>query len=156
MESPFDDFTVENDTIIQMPDADTYLWRVGQLDNNIDAITDSAKVQIDRIKLWEECRISSIEQQKSYLLQILHNYLLSTGEKSQKLVNGTLSIRKQQDEIIIDDNDAIIKDGRFIREKVTVSVDKAKLKEHLLETGEIIEGITVNSREPKFSYKLNP
>jgi len=156
MESPFDDFTVENETITQMPDADTYLWRVGQLDKNIDAITDSAKVQIDRIKLWEECRISSIEQQKSYLLQILHNYLLSTGEKSQRLVNGTLSIRKQLDEIIINDNDAVIKDGRFIREKVTVSVDKTKLKEYIFTSGELIDGVTVNSREPKFSYKLNP
>jgi len=157
--SPFDDFIPEdlNElTVHSMPDADFYLGKLAELDGHIDAINKSAEIQINRIKLWQESRTAIIEKQKQYYLKVLHIYLLSTGKKTEKLVNGTLSIRKQQDEIVVEDKDIVMLDGRFISEKTTVSVNKTKIRKHIESTGEIPEGITVNSREPKFTYRLNP
>jgi hypothetical protein len=154
--SPFDDF-IENGMVVQsMPDADFYMGKVAELDAEIDEVNESAELQIERIKLWQETRTSVIERQKEYFLKVLHGYLISTGKKTEKLVNGTLSIRKQQDEIVVEDKDAVIQDGRFVNEKMTVSVDKTSIRKHILETGEIPEGVSVNPREPRFSYKLNP
>ena len=154
--SPFDDF-IENGMVVQsMPDADFYMGKVAELDAEIDEVNESAELQIERIKLWQETRTSVIERQKEYFLKVLHGYLISTGKKTEKLVNGTLSIRKQQDEIVVEDKDAVIQDGRFVKEKMTVSVDKTSIRKHILETGEIPEGVSVNPREPRFSYKLNP
>jgi hypothetical protein len=154
--SPFDDF-IENGMVVQsMPDADFYMGKVAELDAEIDEVNESAELQIERIKLWQETRTSVIERQKEYFLKVLHGYLISTGKKTEKLVNGTLSIRKQQDEIVVEDKDAVTQDGRFVKEKMTVSVDKTSIRKHILETGEIPEGVSVNPREPRFSYKLNP
>jgi len=154
--SPFDDF-IENGMVVQsMPDADFYMGKVAELDAEIDEVNESAELQIERIKLWQETRTSVIERQKEYFLKVLHGYLISTGKKTEKLVNGTLSIRKQQDEIVVEDKDAVIQDRRFVKEKMTVSVDKTSIRKHILETGEIPEGVSVNPREPRFSYKLNP
>ena len=154
--SPFDDF-IENGMVVQsMPDADFYMGKVSELDAEIDEVNESAELQIERIKLWQETRTSVIERQKEYFLKVLHGYLISTGKKTEKLVNGTLSIRKQQDEIVVEDKDAVTQDGRFVKEKMTVSVDKTSIRKHILETGEIPEGVSVNPREPRFSYKLNP
>ena len=154
--SPFDDF-IENGMVVQsMPDADFYMGKVAELDAEIDEVNESAELQIERIKLWQETRTSVIERQKEYFLKVLHGYLISTGKKTEKLVNGTLSIRKQQDEIVVEDKDAVTQDGRFVKEKMTVSVDKTSIRKHILETGEIPEGVSVNPREPRFFYKLNP
>ena len=154
--SPFDDF-IENGMVVQsMPDADFYMGKVAELDAEIDEVNESAELQIERIKLWQETRTSVIERQKEYFLKVLHGYLISTGKKTEKLVNGTLSIRKQQDEIVVEDKDAVTQDRRFVKEKMTVSVDKTSIRKHILETGEIPEGVSVNPREPRFSYKLNP
>tara|TARA_B100000959_G_scaffold36277_1_gene34899 strand:- start:180 stop:698 length:519 start_codon:yes stop_codon:yes gene_type:complete len=154
--SPFDDF-IENGMVVQsMPDADFYMGKVAELDAEIDEVNESAELQIERIKLWQETRTSVIERQKEYFLKVLHGYLISTGKKTEKLVNGTLSIRKQQDEIVVEDKDAVIQDRRFVKEKMTVSVDKTSIRKHIFETGEIPEGVSVNPREPRFSYKLNP
>jgi len=142
-------------TANSLADADYLLQKVSLLDAEIDEVNESSNTQIERVKQWQKSRIASIEKQKKYLLPSLHSYILSTDKKTIKLVNGSLAIRKQQDEIIIDDTDTVLKDGRFTKEKVSVSVDKTKLKEHFLETGEVIDGVTINSREPKFSYKLN-
>ena len=154
--SPFDDF-IENGMVVQsMPDADFFMGKVAELDTQIDEVNESAELQIERIKLWQETRTSVIERQKEYFLKVLHGYLISTGKKTEKLVNGTLSIRKQQDEIVVEDKDAVTQDRRFVKEKMTVSVDKTSIRKHILETGEIPEGVSVNPREPRFSYKLNP
>lgn len=138
-----------------LADVDYILGKVSVLDTEIDEINVSAETQINRINQWKESRINSIEKQKQYYIPSLHAYILSTEKKTIKLVNGSLVIRKQQDEIIIDNKDAVLKDGRFTKEKISIIVDKAKLKHYIVETGEIIEGISVNPREPKFSYTLN-
>ena len=154
--SPFDDF-IENGMVVQsMPDADFYLGKVAELDAEINEVNESAELQIERIKLWQETLTSVIERKKEYFLKVLHGYLISTGKKTEKLVNGTLSLRKQQEEIVVEDKDTIIRDGRFVKEKMTVSVDKTSIRKHILETGEIPEGVSVNPRESRFSYKLNP
>ena len=150
----FNEYIEEVRAVKTLADCDYILGKVALLDAEIDEINESVNTQIERVKLWQESRIASIEKQKQYFLPSLHAYILSKEKKTIKLVNGSLVIRKQQDEIIIDDNEAVISDGRFIKEKVSVSIDKSKLKQYLLETGEIIDGVTVNSREPKFSYKI--
>ena len=154
--SPFDDF-IENGMVVQsMPDADFYMGKVAELDTQIDEVNESAELQIERIKLWQETRTSVIEKAEGVFSEGLAWVSVSRGKKTEKLVNGTLFIRKQQDEIVVEDKDAVIQDGRFVKEKMTVSVDKTSIRKHIFETGEIPEGVSVNPREPRFSYKLNP
>ena len=93
------------------------MGKVAELDAEIDEVNESAELQIERIKLWQETRTSVIERQKEYFLKVLHGYLISTGKKTEKLVNGTLSIRKQQDEIVVEDKDAVIQDGVLLKKR---------------------------------------
>jgi len=153
---PFDDFIKNGMKVQSMPDADFYLGKVAELDAEIEEINKSAELQIERIRLWQETRTSVINRQKEYFLKVLHGYIISTGKKTEKFVNGTLSLRQQQDEIVVEDKEAVLNDGRFVREKVSVSVDKTAIRKHLQATGEVPDGVLVNPREAKFSYTLNP
>lgn len=153
---PFDDFISNGMEVQTMPDADFYLGKIAELDAEIDEINNSAELQIERINLWKESRTGVIERKKEYYLKVLHGYLISTGKKTEKLVNGTLSLRKQQDEIIVEDKEAVLKDDRFTKEKVSVSIDKTAIRKYIQSTGEVLNGISVNPRTAKFSYTLNP
>jgi len=68
-----------------------------------------------------------------------------------------VSLRKQQPEIEILDEEAVLRDERFVRaipEKF--AINKAALRQYVVATGEEIPGISVHLRDAKFSYKINP
>ena len=155
MINPYVDYAPDIKEVIAMPDADFYLGKVADLDSQIEEIQASADIQTDRIQEWKQSRICVIERQKEFYLQNLRGFIHSTGMKTINLVNGALSLRKQQDEIVIENQDAVVRDGRFIREKVTVNVDKAAIRKHLVATGEIPDGVTVRQQDGKFGYKVN-
>jgi hypothetical protein len=155
MINPYIDYTPDIKGVATLPDADFYLGKVADLDSQIEEIQESADVQTLRIREWKESRVYAIEKKKEFYIQILRGFIHSTRRKTMNLVNGTLSLRKQQDEIVIEDPDAVLKDGRFTREKVTVSVDKTAIRKHLVATGEIPDGVAVMQQDVKFGYKVN-
>ncbi len=138
-------------------DADHYLSNVAALDSTIAANTESANTQIERIKLWLEMENAKIQRKKDYYILALDNWMHLMELSTKVLAAGTLKVRAQQPEIVVNDEDAVLKDGRFTRtipEKQ--AIDKAALRKHVLDTGEVLEGIEVLLKQHKLSYKLNP
>ena len=147
----------EDRPMLRQADADYYLTRVALLDSAIAANTESANTQIERIKLWVEMENAKIQRKKDYYILALDTWMHLLDLSTKVLVAGTLKVRAQQPEIIVNDEDAVLKDGRFTRtipEKQ--AIDKAALRKHVLNTGEELEGIQVILKQHKFSYKLNP
>ncbi len=147
----------EDRPTLSQADADYYLSRLGGLDNIITGNIDSANTQIERIKLWLEMENAKIQRKKDYYILALDNWMHLMELSTKVLAAGTLRIRTAQPEIIVNDEDAVLRDGRFTRlipEKQ--AIDKAALRKHVLCTGEEIDGINVILNKPhKFSYKLN-
>jgi len=149
----FDEFLEEVREAKSMADADYLLGKVAELDKQIDEIDESADIQMQRIREWQESRIASIEKQKQYFLPSLHAYILSTEKKTVKLVNGVLSIRKRQPKLEIIDEEII--PNQFINVKEVSSIDKSGIKAHIKSTGEIPEGVDYIQQDDKFGYKVS-
>ena len=142
---------------LSQADADYYLSKLGELDSTVAGNIESATTQIDRIKLWLEMENAKIQRKKDYYILALDNWMHLLDLSTKVLAAGTLKVRAQQPDIIINDEEIVIKDGRFIRtipEKQ--AIDKASLRKHILDTGEELEGIQMILKQHKFSYKLNP
>ncbi len=141
--------------MLSQADADYYLLRLGRLDGALATNAQSASEQIDRIKLWLEMEESKIQRKKDYYILALDNWMHLSGESTKQLVNGILKVRAQQPEIIIDDETAVLRDGRFTRLiPAKQAIDKAALRKHVLDTGEEVDGIEVLLKQHKFSYKI--
>jgi hypothetical protein len=147
----------EDRPMLSQADADYYLSKLGALDNTITGNIESANTQIDRIKLWLEMENAKIQRKIDYYTLALDNWMHLMELSTKVLAAGTLKVRAQQPEIVVNDEDAVLKDGRFTRtipEKQ--AIDKAALRKYVLDTGEELEGIQVILKQHKFSYKLNP
>ena len=155
------DYLAQNPTpgerpILSQADADHYLSKLAILDASGVRNLESANSQIDRIKLWLEMEQEKIQRRKGFYLQALDNFMHLNEYSTKHLVNGTLKVRSQQPEILINDEEAVLKDDRFVRvipEKRVV--DKATLRKYCTQTGEEIPGTEVVLKPHKFSYKLN-
>ena len=142
--------------MLSQADADYYLSRLGELDTTITGNIESANTQIERIKLWLEMENVKIQRKKDYYILALDNWMHLMDLSTKVLVAGTLKVRAQQPEIIVNDEDAVLNDGRFTRtipEKQVV--DKAALRKHVLNTGEEVDGIEVLLKQHKFTYTTN-
>ena len=154
MENYYEEFLDKIQEANTMADADYLLGKVADLDQQISDINGSAQTQLERIGLWQESRTVSIEKQKDYYLPFLKAYMERLGKKTEKLVNGTLSLRKQPPLIEIIDEQLLLNSGEFVRIKTTSSIDKAGIRTYIKETGEIPEGVDYLEQENKFGYKI--
>jgi len=154
MDTYYDELLEEVREAKSMADADYLLGKVAELDSQIDEINESYQTQLERIGLWQESRTTSIEKQKDFYLPFLKAYMERSGKKTEKLVNGTLTLRKQQPLIEIIDEQLLLNSGEFVRTKTTTSIDKAGIRSHIKSTGEVPSGIDFQEQPDKFSYKL--
>jgi hypothetical protein len=145
-----------NTESLSQADADYYLGKLAKLDHSIEGNQESANAQVWNINQWLEQENAKLKRQKSYYTLALESWMLVNELTSKRLVHGAVSLRKQQPEIEIIDEDAVLKDERFVRvvpEKL--AINKAALRQHVVNTGEEIPGISVHLRDVKFSYKTN-
>lgn len=149
----YDEFLEEVHEAKTMADADYLLGKVAELDKQIAEINESADIQMQRIREWQESRIASIEKQKDYLLPSLHAYILSTDKKTIKLVNGNINLRKLQPKLEIIDEEII--PNQFIKIREVSTIDKSGIKAHIKSTGEIPDGVDYIEQNDKFVYKVN-
>ena len=141
---------------LSQADADYYLSKLSKLDQSIELNQVSASSQIQNINHWLEQENSKLERQKSYYLLALEAWMLSNELTSKRLVHGSVSLRKQQPEIEIIDEQVVLEDERFVRvvpEKL--AINKAALRQYVITTGDEVPGICVHLRDAKFSYKTN-
>ncbi|MBT3679264.1 MAG: hypothetical protein HN995_12915 [Candidatus Marinimicrobia bacterium] len=141
---------------LSQADADYYLSKLAELDAIQTGNEASMLHQKERIDLWFESESSKIQRRKDYYILALDNWMHLSEYSTKQLVNGTLKVRAQQPEIIVTDESAVVKDGRFTRViPAKQSVDKASLRKHITTTGEEPEGVKVTMRPHKFSYTTN-
>ena len=141
---------------LSQADADYYLSKLAELDAIQTGNEASMLHQKERIDLWFESESSKIQRRKDYYILALDNWMHLSEYSTKQLVNGTPKGRAQQPEIIVTDESAVVKDGRFTRViPAKQSVDKASLRKHITTTGEEPEGVKVTMRPHKFSYTTN-
>ena len=137
-------------------DADYYLSKLAELDAVQAGNEASMLQQKERIDLWFETESAKIQRRKDYYILALDNWMHLSGYSTKQLVNGILKVRAQQPDIVVTDEDVILKDGRFTRIiPAKQTLDKASLRKHITATGEQPEGTTVRMKPHKFSYTIN-
>jgi len=146
----------EDRPALSQADADYYLAKLANLDEIQSNNEASMLKQKERIDLWFESENAKIQRRKQYYVLALDNWMHLSGYSTKQLVNGTLKVRTQQPEIMITDEDVVLKDSQFTRViPQKLAVDKAALRKHVLATGEEPVGTTVRVKPHKFSYTIN-
>ena len=141
---------------LSQADADYYLSKLAEFDAIQAGNEASMLQQKERIDLWFESESAKIQRRKDYYILALDNWMHLSGYSTKQLVNGVLKVRAQQPDIVVTDEDVILKDGRFTRIiPAKQTVDKASLRKHITTTGEEPEGVKVTMRPHKFSYKVS-
>lgn len=131
-----------------------------------------AQAEIDRIREWERGEVEQIEKQAEFfrgLLEEYHRAVISENPKAKtiKLPHGTLKLRTQQPAWKYEDEELLkwLKQNRpeLVKRKVIENPDKAQLKKIVQvvngravdpESGEVIPGVEIEEREPKFSVEV--
>jgi hypothetical protein len=145
----------DSESMIDQATADYYLSRIASLDEAMALNDESARSQRAMIDLWLEKQTESLEQRRSFYSQALESWMLTNQLTSKRLVNGSVSLRKQQPEIEILDEEAVLRDERFVRAiPERLAINKTALRQYVVATGEEIPGISVHLRDTKFSYKI--
>lgn len=147
------------------------LRKIRQLQEKRVANIELAENEIERINMWLDDINSELEQSIDFFTGLLEQYHRRIFEqdpkaKTIKLPHGKLKMRKQQPEFIRD-NDKLLswlkQSNKTDYIVVKESPDWAQLKKTLqvagnalvdTETGEVVEGVEVVEREPKFSVEV--
>ena len=147
------------------------LRKIRQLQEKRKANIQLAEAEIERINTWLKEVNGDLEQSIDYftgLLEGYHRQVLEQDPKAKtiKLPYGKLKMRAQQPEFIRD-NDKLLswlkQSNKTDYIVVKESPDWAQLKKTLqvagnalvdTETGEVVEGVEVVEREPKFSVEV--
>lgn len=130
-----------------------------------------AQVEIERIKLWLEGETKSLKETVSFFESLLLEYHIAelakdSKAKTIKLPHGILKMRKQQPEYVRDD-DVVKEWAQANKPDVLVpqppKLDWTSLKKSLQvsdgkaidpETGEVVPGISIFDRPPKFTVEV--
>ena len=149
------------------------LRKIKQLQGKMNANADLAAEEIAKIETWEKEVNESLQQSILFFNGLLEQYHRKVyGEnpdiKTIKLPHGQLKMRAQQPEFIRD-NDKLLAwlESKGTIGKAYIKIAKSphwgELKERLRiagdrmvdpETGEVVPGVEVVEREPKFSVEV--
>ena len=134
-----------------------YLWVIKMKEKAIENINATAAKLIHDIEEWQERKIQQNQGQIEFLCTIMQNYLKQKNLKSLQLAPGTIGMRKQQDKILIIDEELFYEKadaGLLRRIPEAYEPDMKKIKEHIKTSSVIPDGVDVTPQEPKFYYKL--
>jgi phage host-nuclease inhibitor protein Gam len=151
--------------------ANWVLRKIASLEQKKQENTDLAKAEIEKINAWLEMVNGELDRDLEYFKNLLAEYAKAKREqdpkfKSLKLPNGKFGFRKQQPKWQYDEAkllEYLKRNGmaEFIRMKE--EPDKAALKKKLTvsggvavdpETGEVIDGITVEEQDEAFKVEI--
>ena len=119
---------------------------VGYIQNE-NALIEAISVQIERLQNFKKSRQNNIDNFKKYVKEQMEKLNLPKVETEL----GTLSIAKSPISVEIIEEDKITNEYKKIVQEV--KVDKTKIKEHFKETGEIIEGVKINTNNTYLKVK---
>ena len=119
---------------------------VGYIQNE-NALIEAISVQIERLQNFKKSRQNNIDNFKKYVKEQMEKLNLPKVETEL----GTLSIAKSPISVEIIEEDKITNEYKKIVQEI--KVDKTKIKEHFKETGEIIEGVKINTNNTYLKVK---
>lgn len=164
-----------NDESFKIDDEQKANWALRKIKQHQEQIKENnalAQAEIDKIEAWNQQENDKAQQSIDYFQGLLAKYAMDKREqdpkfKSLKLPNGNIGFRKKpkkwnyQDDILLE----TLKQNQltdFIR--VKEQPDKSQIKKAFEvvgdkvinpETGEVLEGITVEDQEEDFSVKVS-
>lgn len=160
-------FKVEDDQ-----QANWCLRKIKDITQQIQNNSELAQAEIEKIESWEQQEKEKLQQSIDYFQGLLAQYAVKKREedpkfKSQKLPHGRIKFVKQQPKWNYDDNKLLetLKQNNltdFI--KIKEQPDKAQIKKAFEvakgkvinpDTGEFVEGITVEEREESFKVEVD-
>lgn len=164
-----------NNSNFKVTDDSSANWALRKIKQHQEQIKENnalAQAEIDKIEAWNQQENDKAQQSIDYFQGLLAKYAMDKREqdpkfKSLKLPNGNIGFRKKpkkwnyQDDVLLE----TLKQNQltdFIR--VKEQPDKSQIKKAFEvvgdkvinpETGEVLEGITVEDQEEDFSVKVS-
>ncbi|WP_018250346.1 host-nuclease inhibitor Gam family protein [Orenia marismortui] len=165
-ENQEDRYVIDNDS-----KANSALRKLRELKAKKQEKEEQAEEFKREIDYWLEKEVSSIDSDIEFYEGILTEYAMNLKEsdkelKTHKLPFGSLKFRAQSDKWNYEDDKLVESvEGAGLNDliKVKKSVDKREFKKLVKvvgsnvinpDTGEVIEGVTIESREEKFSIDI--
>lgn len=159
-----------NDEQFKITDEQQANWalrKIKQLQEQQRETNALAEAEIEKINAWAESENEKAQRSIDYFQGLLAAYAMEQKQKnpkfkSMKLPNGAIRFRKQQPKFHYDDEkllESLKRTGKTDFIKVKEVPDKAAVKKAFIlhedklvdpDTGEFIEGVTVEHREDKF------
>ena len=146
------------------------LRKIKQFQEQQKENTALAEAEIEKIDAWLKSENEKLQGDIDYFTSLVAEYAIKKREddpkfKSKKLPNGRMGFRKQQPKFHYKDDllvESLKKSGRTDLIRVKETPDKTAVKENFVvqgdklidpDTGEVIEGVTIEHREEKFEVK---
>ena len=138
--------------------ASTYLFALRNIKRDHDANDAEFIVLQDYNRNRHVERQSTLIRQMDYLrgvLEGLFGFMEVTGKKkSLNLLGGRLGMRSQQEELVVEDDDVVIRWARDLGVealvRVKASLDRTGLRRHMKEQTDPPPGVTLNERPDVF------
>tara|TARA_Y100000310_G_C20566968_1_gene755969 strand:- start:201 stop:743 length:543 start_codon:yes stop_codon:yes gene_type:complete len=150
--------------------ADAILYCIGREQERMNDVRDQAQAQVDKIRFWQELQTGKHQKVIDSMTVRLQSYFLGLivndpDLKTKSMVNGTMKVRKLQPLIHVEDKAVFLKnlgpDQRLVdgtelfRVNTKYEPDKKAILAYVKDTGDIPKGVKVESRDDKFSIKIN-
>lgn len=146
------------------------LRKIKQFQEQQKENTALAEAEIEKIDEWLKSENEKLQGDIDYFTSLVAEYAIKKREddpkfKSKKLPNGRMGFRKQQPKFHYKDDllvESLKKSGRTDLIRVKETPDKTAVKKNFIvqgdklidpDTGEVIEGVTIEHREETFEVK---
>lgn len=136
--------------------ADDMLKALGVLDSQMSDVNSLCDTETARIEAYRQSELSRLDKKRSWISFNLDAYMRSTGEKTLRLPNGTLTLRKGRNKIVIVAMESFLKVASRLGFLTSVpesfEPDQQKIMAYLKRTRSVPEGCEFIPAETRFSY----
>jgi len=156
-EMNLDDPITTDEVVEGQTTANKYLYVISKLRNEIEKVKAVGQDQIESAQAYIDRESNKREKTIDFLSERLHLFMMGQDQKTISLPNGDLKMRARQDKVQVVDEEKVlawIKSGSSDFDsmlRIKEMINKAEMKKYIKETGDIPDGVEVESQEPSFS-----
>ena len=136
--------------------ANKYLYVIKKMRDEIENVKAVGQDQIKSAQAYIDSESRKRENTIAFLSERLHLFMNGQDKKTISLPNGDLKMRVRQDKVdVVDEAKVVawIKSGPSPSSMLRIRemINKAEMRKYIKETGDIPDGVEVESQEPSFS-----